>query len=130
MKTTAIIQNQCDNLSLKIIGHYLCGELGGTFNFDAVPQKFETGYLASYKTPSIVFKESKFPKVFELSEMIKKLYFKASSSDFIGFWVNEGKIYIDLTRHIVDKKPAILFGINQDQIAIWDCEKNKLINLN
>jgi len=130
MNTTGTINTQCNKLAAKIISTYFAGENGGTFNFDSVPQNFNQGYLASYKSPSIILSEQKIPSINDLREMIKKLYFKASSSDYIGFWVSEGKIYIDLTRHVVSKKSAILFGISQEQIAIWDCKKNEAINLN
>ena len=130
MNTSSTINMQCNKLASKIISYYFAGEQGATFNFDSIPQKFETGFLASYKAPSIILSEQKIPSINELREMIKKLYFKASSSDYVGFWVNEGKIYIDLTRHIVSKKSAILFGLSNDQIAIWDCKNNESINLN
>jgi exopolysaccharide biosynthesis protein len=130
MNTTATVNTQCTKLASKIISYYFAGENGGTFNFDSAPQNFNQGYLVSYKAPSIILSEQKIPSINDLREMIKKLYFKASSSDYIGFWVNDGKIYIDLTKHIKGKKAAILFGISQNQIAIWNCTKNESINLN
>jgi exopolysaccharide biosynthesis protein len=130
MNTTATINTQCNKIAAKIISTYFAGEDGGTFNFDSIPQNFNQGYLASYKSPSIILSEQKIPSINELRELIKKLYFKASSSDYIGFWVSEGKIFIDLTRHIQSKKSAILFGISNDHLAIWDCTKNESINLN
>ena len=130
MKTSSTINTQCNQIASKILSAYFAGEDGGTFNFDSLPQKFETGYLASYKAPSIILSTNSIPSINDLREMVKRLYFKASSFDFIGFWVNEGKIYIDLTKHIQGKKAAILFGLGQNQIAIWDCKKNVSINLN
>lgn len=130
MNTSSTISTQCNKIASKIISTYFAGENGGTFNFDSIPQNFNQGYLVSYKSPSIILSEQKIPSIDQLRELIKKLYFKASSFDYIGFWVNEGKIYIDLTRHVQSKKAAILFGLSNDQLAIWDCKNNESINLN
>lgn len=40
---------------------------------------------------------------------------------YLGFWLHEGKLYIDLTENIIDKDDAILAGNERNQIAIYDC---------
>lgn len=40
---------------------------------------------------------------------------------FLGFWLHDDKLYIDLTENIPDKDYAIVAAIERNQIAIYDC---------
>jgi hypothetical protein len=51
-------------------------------------------------------------------------------SDYLlGSWVDEGLVYLDLTKHIPDKQTAIEFGLYNRQKAIWDIAKKQAIEL-
>ena len=132
MKTSSVIENQISNLAKVLIN--LTNDqniIGGTLNFDAQTVQFDKGYFVSKKAPSIILDLPKFKEltIDQISELLKKLYFKASSSDYLGFWIDDQKIYIDLSTHIVNRSQAINFGLSQDQLAIWDCFYNQSIDL-
>lgn len=48
---------------------------------------------------------------------------------FIGLWVDDDKIYLDLSKHYKNKEKAIINGINNKQLAIYDIANNKSIPL-
>ena len=48
---------------------------------------------------------------------------------YIGLWIDNGLIYLDISKHYNSKKRAIQSGIDNDQLAIYDIAKNKSIYL-
>lgn len=48
---------------------------------------------------------------------------------YIGAWVFEGNVYLDISEWIADKDDAIFAADFRDQIAIWDIAANEAINL-
>lgn len=48
---------------------------------------------------------------------------------YVGLWVNDDKIYLDLSKHYKNKEKAVISGINNKQLAIYDIASNKSINL-
>lgn len=132
MKSSSVINQQISNLAKVIIDLTSQGNvIGGTLNFDAQTVQFDKGYFVSRKAPSIILSLEKFKEltIDQISELLKKLYFKATASDYLGFWVDDQKIYIDLSCHILNRSQAINFGLSQDQLAIWDCYYSQSINL-
>ena len=132
LNSTAQINTQLDKLSFVLISHVNHGEIGQTFNFDAKLALFIEGYLVSKKAPSLKIELNKFKKMkyADLAKLLSNLYFKATKYDYLGYWVNNGIVYIDLTKNILDLNEAIIFGQNNDQKAIWDCKNNSEITLN
>jgi hypothetical protein len=49
---------------------------------------------------------------------------------YIGFWIHEGLLYIDLSERIENRDQAIREGFTRQQIAIYDAEAGKDIYLN
>jgi hypothetical protein len=54
---------------------------------------------------------------------------KEAGDIYIGFWINEGKLYIDLSERIINKHHAMRAGIRRNQKAIWDANKRQEIFL-
>lgn len=128
--SSSVIDYQCTNLALTIFNEIVIKDsTGGTFNFDSVKVNFIEGYLVSYFQPSIILDIDQFLnlKIENLAELIKKLYFKCTKFDYIGFWVDNKTIYIDLSTNILNKSQAIQHAIYNKQLAIWDCLNNEVI---
>jgi hypothetical protein len=63
----------------------------------------------------------------------KKMWWKVQQNPdniYLGFWINEGKLYIDLAENIPDRDDAIEAGHYRNQLAIYDCESKQDITLN
>lgn len=48
---------------------------------------------------------------------------------YIGLWIDNGLIYLDISKHYNSKKRAIQAGIQNDQLAIYDIKKGDSIDL-
>ncbi len=65
-------------------------------------------------------------KVFNLDEVeaIEKTLIeyaeKITSNQFVGAWVDNNKLYIDISRHYKSKKQALRVGADNKQLAIFD----------
>lgn len=57
------------------------------------------------------------------------LSYIASEKDFIGYWVNDNKLYIDLSQNILNLDDAKALGKAHNQKAIWDVVNNCEITL-
>lgn len=65
-------------------------------------------------------------KTFELTDIegIEKTLIeyaeKISANQFVGAWVDDNKLYIDISRHYKSKKQALRVGADNKQLAIFD----------
>ena len=48
---------------------------------------------------------------------------------YIGFWIDDGVLYIDISKYIYNKSQALKFGKQNKQIAIFDLEKQESITI-
>ena len=48
---------------------------------------------------------------------------------FLGGWVENGIVYLDVSEQIFDKRIALTQGINRNQLAIFDASNSSVINL-
>lgn len=53
----------------------------------------------------------------------------SNESYFLGGWVENGVIYLDVSEQIFDKRIALTQGINRNQLAIFDASNSEVINL-
>lgn len=58
----------------------------------------------------------------EKLEKIKKLN---KESLYVGVWLDNGVIYVDISIHIIEKNEALEFGKNNKQIAVYDLKNNQ-----
>ena len=73
-----------------------------------------------------------YEKIITIEELQKELdnyKSKLLKNEFIGLWIDNNKIYIDIIKHYKDKKQALKMGIKNKQIAIYDITNNKSIYL-
>lgn len=52
-----------------------------------------------------------------------------NSWDYIGAWMHDGKLYLDITRVFDELYDAVLFGILNGQLAIYDFNRDESIEL-
>jgi len=52
-----------------------------------------------------------------------------SPDNFLGGWVDKGKLYLDVSKVITDKREAVRLARNADQLAIFDLAHGKTISL-
>lgn len=106
--------------------HEILSNGGGTFNLDLTPASHKSGYFSSVAGYEQQASEDEFGE----SALAGFCDAAEGHPDYlIGAWVDDGIVYLDLTKHIPDRSTAIEFGILNNQRAIWDIEKNEAISL-
>jgi hypothetical protein len=44
----------------------------------------------------------------------------AAPGAYLGAWVSDGKVYLDVSRHFYSRDVALQVGASNDQLAVWD----------
>jgi hypothetical protein len=63
----------------------------------------------------------------EIEQDLKALIKRVRATEFIGLWLDNGIIYIDISRVIQSKENALKLAKEQNQKAIFDIKNNKVI---
>ena len=103
----------------------LTREFGGTSISLVDGHKPTEGYMVA-KPPSyskVVDETDFFDPI--TGRKILSSYMKEHKSDlagtaYMGTWVHEGKVYLDVSENILDRAEAIRLGVERNQKAIWD----------
>jgi SWIM zinc finger len=106
--------------------HDILSNDGGTYNLDLSPVSYNSGYYSS------VAGYEQQVSIDDFGESTLNAYLDAVEGHpdyLLGAWVDDGLVYLDLTKHIPDRSTAIEFGVYNKQQAIWDIAMNKAINL-
>lgn len=90
----------------------------------------KSGYMVSIygleKTYNINndYMESLEKDILSYKELIKD-----KKNMYIGLWIDNDIIYLDISKHYKNKQKAIISGINNDQLSIYDIKNNSCIDL-
>ena len=49
--------------------------------------------------------------------------------EYVGIWINDNKVYFDISMYHTNLKATIIAGMNENQKAIWDFANDKAITL-
>lgn len=103
-------------------------DFGGTLTFDGQTYQTNFGYFVSNMSPSLVVPLESF----DIERIISFLNFAEiqglSKNSFIGIWFESisGKIFLDISNHVITKKDAIKIGRQNFQISIF-CNKTQSV---
>ena len=114
-----------NQLAKKILEKISDGETGGTFSIRGRLQIATSGYFVA--TNGIEFNQ--IPSEDVLQNEVYRI-FRLYPEPYIGFWLNDGKLYLDAVRWVSKEKEAIRLGKKKNQISIWDCKNQTEIFLN
>jgi hypothetical protein len=105
--------------------------LTGGFSYNATTGSFNpsTGYMVSLAG----FEEQFYFDDFENKD-IKQYFVKhvkqlCKEESFLGGWVDDNQVYLDVSINIEDLETAIYTGIMNDQLGIYDCANQRTITL-
>lgn len=57
----------------------------------------------------------------------ENLFALSQAGVYVGAWVNDDKVYLDITRHYHNRVSALNEAAKQNQLAIWDISNDKEI---
>jgi hypothetical protein len=103
---------------------------GATYSLNGLklPTK---GYFVSLSGRSLVIPSD----LDETSLPNLSTYIKVNSSllgendKYLGSWINEGEIILDVTKHFSDLETALHFGMSNEQLSIYDIARSKCIDI-
>lgn len=75
---------------------------------------------------NLIIQKNIFDNIIEKIDIIKKLkVLNQKSAFYVGLWLNDKKLYIDISINIKDFKMAFNRGIKENQYFIYDLENQK-----
>lgn len=99
---------------------------GGTYNKELKSINVKSGYMVSlqgYEVKSRTDEETE-QAIIKNMEIIKGL-----DNAYLGTWIDEGIVYIDISVLVENKEDALELGKINNQIAIYDIQNNESIYL-
>jgi hypothetical protein len=132
-KTTSVSQiaTQIKNMVDEIQHSILIGKKQILIDWDSNEIKFDKGYLVPRVAPLVITSTDKFlfQNWIEASELIKPLYWKASSLEYVLVRISKGDLIIQLCSNIEDEALARKVAFGNYQKSIYDCKKKKEVKL-
>lgn len=104
------------NKAKKIDVVKILSEGGATLDKNGAAVKFVKGFQVSKKDCYIIKAE----KVNEIAGAIRDVLNRIGANEFCGVWVDSGRVYIDISERIKNKKKAVAVGVARKQISIFD----------
>jgi hypothetical protein len=132
-QTTSVSQiaTQIKNLVEKIRQSILYDKGDLILDWDSNEIEFDKGYIVPRVAPLVITDTHKFllQSWEDSSELLKQLYWKASSFDYVLVITKKGELIIKLCQNIEDEAWARKIALGNHQKYIYDCKKNKTIKL-
>ena len=86
----------------------------------------DSGYMVAYKAHETIIDINSL----ELGQSINTTQNNAQKLNaFVGGWLDNGLVYLDVSKHFTDKSKALEFARQEKQIAIYDIKKGESIYL-
>lgn len=95
----------------------------------------KTGYIVAKPGTEVIVELSNGRDVYNITKAVKMFIqdhikdILASDQNYIGSWISDGKLYLDISLRYTDRNIALNIGEQFNQLAIWDCENGKAIKL-
>ena len=102
---------------------------GFSYNINTGESNPTTGYMVSLSGFEELFYFDDFESKNITNYIAKHINKLSDEQCFLGGWVTENQVFLDVSINLQDLELAILYGINGDQQSIFDCANNKTIEL-
>lgn len=99
---------------------------GATLNAKLEDADLTNGYMVSEVGAEKVFS---LDDVEGIEKTLKEYAEKISINEYVGAWVDDNKLYIDISKHYKSKKQALKVGAENKQLAIFDIASAESIYL-
>ena len=101
---------------------------GSSLNYITGELDPKVGYFVSIQGHESTYIAEKFGSL-SVGHYFEKVAFVLRPELFIGSWVHEGNVFMDLSEQITDKRRAIELGYARNQLAIYDAARGEVITL-
>lgn len=132
-KTTSVSQiaTQVKNLDAKIKSALNEGRKDLVLDWDSNEIRFNDGYIVCSVSPAIITRVERYASLpwQEASDILKQLYWKASSLGYLSIKERKGDLIIQICENIQDKGWAKKVALGNYQKYLYDCKKGKEITI-
>lgn len=132
-KTTSVSQiaTQVKNLDSKIKSALNEGRKDLVLDWDSNEIRFNDGYIVCSVSPAIITRVERYASLpwQEASDILKQLYWKASSLGYLSIKERKGDLIIQICENIQDKGWAKKVALGNYQKYLYDCKKGKEITI-
>ena len=97
---------------------------GATLTSTLEEADLKNGYMVSEVGAERVFG---LDEVEEIEKTLIEYAEKITTNQFVGAWMDDDKLYIDISRHYKSKKQALRVGADNKQLAIYDIANEESI---
>lgn len=111
---------------LSIIKKIIIEDGGITLNSDGKIAELKNGYMVSLDGYE---KKLKSIKLVDLKQVKSYLKTAKKLNAYVGFWLDDNTIYLDISININNKKIALKTAKENKQLAIFNCKKKESIYL-
>ena len=102
---------------------------GCTFNINTSEINPNRGYSVAIAGRELKVAKAIFTKDNLVNFIHDNLDLLTNDKYFLGGWIDKNYLYLDVVEIIEDLRDAIDFGMDNDQLAIFDCKESKEIRL-
>ena len=130
-----ILTNYINNLNLKIMSNLInfknsiINDNGASYNLLTGQFNPDNGYMVSMQDHESITVFNTESVQYEICRYVRAkaelLMAGISDTNFLGGWLVEGYLYLDISMHELDLNEALRIAKNNNQLAIFDC-KNKV----
>jgi hypothetical protein len=132
-KTTSVSQiaTQVKNLDSKIKSALNEGRKDLVLDWDSNEIRFNEGYVVCSASPAIITRVERYASLpwQEASDILKQLYWKASSLGYLSIKERKGDLIIQICENIQDKGWAKRVALGNYQKSLYDCKKGKEVEI-
>lgn len=132
-KTTSVSQiaTQIKNLDAKIKSALNDGVTDLFLDWDSNEIRFNDGYVVCSVAPSIITRVERYAFLTwqEASDILKELYWKASSLGYLSVKERRGDLIIQICENIQDKGWAKRVALGNYQKHFYDCKEGKEVRI-
>lgn len=132
-KTTSVSQiaTQVKNLDAKIKSALNDGVTDLFLDWDSNEIRFNDGYVVCSVAPSIITRVERYAFLTwqEASDILKELYWKASSLGYLSIKERRGDLIIQICENIQDKGWAKRVALGNYQKYFYDCKEGKEVRI-
>lgn len=109
---------------------YILENGGATLDFMGEIKNFDFGYMVSKKGCELVVDFDTLND-YTFNAIVRGYMYNVFGSqvDFVGLWLDNGKLYFDVSTLVRNLDDALQLGKSNEQLAIFDNENKQVINL-
>lgn len=106
----------------KVTTDYIIANGGATVDRTGKAVNMVSGYQVSRKDVAVIALDSFTQE--DIDAIVKGL---TGRGEYAGFWIDNGKVYADVSERIATRQDALRTGAQRNQLSIWNWRKQEAL---